>query len=110
MTDPCIILTSCGSGGKAEEIAEALVDQALASSVTVIARTRTYYAYRHQARWGEAFQLLIYATQSQFPACERVIKRLHTYHLPEVSMLRIEQGSEEFLAWIRTMGHRVPPT
>jgi periplasmic divalent cation tolerance protein len=104
MTTPCIILTSCGSEEKAEEISEYLVDHSMAACVTVITKAKTYVALHGRNRWDEEFQLLIYTTAELFGEVENVIKLRHTYEVPEISMVMIDQGSNEFVNWVQKMG------
>ena len=104
MTDACIILTTCGSEETAQEIAEALVDQALAATVTVLPNARTYYALEGTTRWEDEYKVLATTTRDRFEAAAQVIKRLHTYKVPGILMLEVAQGSREALAWIRTLG------
>jgi periplasmic divalent cation tolerance protein len=44
--------------------------------------------------------LLIKTTQEKFPAVRDAIRQLHSYDLPECLCLAIEDGSEQYLAWI----------
>jgi periplasmic divalent cation tolerance protein len=106
MTDLAIILTTCGSQETAQTIAEALVDKALAASVTVIPRAKSYFAFHGTTRWDEEFQLLVYTTENRYEAVEQEIIRLHTYEVPEVFMLGVARGAEDCLAWIRGMGRK----
>jgi len=99
--DTCIILTTCGSEETAQAIAEALVDQSLAACVTLLPNASSYASIRGTTRWDEEYQLLIYSNTEQFEAVAKVIKRLHTYEVPGIFMLRMDQGSEASMDWIR---------
>ena len=102
--DTCIILTTCGSEETAHEIAEALVDKALAACVTVLPNVMSYCALEGTTRWDEEHQLLVYSTVAQFDAVAELIKRLHTYELPGIFMMKLDHGSEAAIAWIRARG------
>ena len=99
--DTCIILTTCGSEETAQAIAEALVDKSLAACVTLLPNASSYCAVRGTTRWDEEYQLLIYTNTEQFEAVSVVIKHLHTYEVPGIFMLKMDQGSEASMAWIR---------
>ena len=101
MTDTCIILTTCGSEETAQAIAEALVDQGLAACVTLLPNATSYYAFEGTRRWDEEYQLLVYSTVEQFDAVAQTIKRLHTYEVPGIFMVKLDQGSEAALDWVR---------
>jgi len=100
--DTCIILTTCGSEETAQSIAEALVDHALAACVTLLPNASSYCAIKGTTRWDEEYQLLIYSNTEQFEAVSKVIKRLHTYEVPGIFMLRMDEASEASAAWLRS--------
>jgi periplasmic divalent cation tolerance protein len=106
VTTTCIIQTACNSEDTAQVIAEALVDKALAASVTVLPAANTYVAFHGRNRWDEEYQVFIYTTEEKFDAVAEVIKRLHTYETPLILLLSIDRASEESLAWIQAMGGR----
>lgn len=104
MKETCIILTTCGSEETAVEIAEALVDRGLAACATLVPKVRTYYAFEGVTRWDDELQLLIYTTADQFQAASAVIKELHTYEVPVILLVKADQGSDEALAWLESLG------
>lgn len=106
MNETCIILTTCGSEETAQEIIEALVDQGLAACATLVPKVRTYYAFEGLTRWDDEIQVLIYTTADQFDAAAAVIKRLHTYEVPVILLLKVDQGADAAQAWLRGLGRR----
>jgi len=110
MSGTCIILTSCGSEETAQEIVETLVDQKLAASATLLPNARTYYALENATRWEDVCQVLIYTTEEKFEAAARVIKRLDSFLVPEIFMVKLDGGSDEVLAWLRGMGRGKRPS
>lgn len=104
MSETCIILTTCGSEETAQEIVEALVDHHHAACASIIPNVRTYYCFDGQTRWDDEYQVLIFTTDEQFEAAAKVIKRLHTYEVPELLLVKVDLGSDEAQAWIRSMG------
>jgi periplasmic divalent cation tolerance protein len=99
--DTCIVLTTCGSEETAQAIAEALVDQGLAVCVTLLPGANSYCAIRGTTRWDEEYQLLIYGQVDQFEAISKVIRRLHTYELPGIFLIKLDTGDPAALAWIQ---------
>jgi periplasmic divalent cation tolerance protein len=45
--------------------------------------------------------MIIKTTQVCYQELERRVKELHSYTTPEVVALRIDQGSEQYLNWLR---------
>ncbi len=95
------ILVACAAGdiAAARQIATALVSERLAACVQMLPIESVY-------RWEGAIQqepevlLHIKTTMGRYKAVEALIKRLHSYELPEISVTPIVGGSEEYLHWI----------
>ena len=99
MTDTCLILTKCGSEETAQAIAEALVEHALAASVT-LQPVRTYVRLDGLTRDEEEFQLTVLTTVDRQAEAEALLLRLHTYEVPEVLMVRVDASAKGTLDWI----------
>jgi periplasmic divalent cation tolerance protein len=44
--------------------------------------------------------LLIKTTRRKFPEVAKAVKQIHSYEVPEIIALPIEDGSEDYLNWI----------
>jgi periplasmic divalent cation tolerance protein len=95
----CVILTTAGSRAEADGIAEALVSRRLAACVQISDIASTY-------RWQgeimhEAEHLLLIKTVARlYEDVEAAIRELHSYEIPEIVQLPIEQGLDRYLNWI----------
>ena len=107
MSESCIILTTCGSEETGQEIAEALVDQGLATCASLIPNIRSYYAFEGQTRWDDEYQLLITTTCGRFEAAAKVIRQLHTYKVPVILQLKVGQVSSETLEGLGGQGRGI---
>ena len=101
MTDACMILTTCGSEETALTIASSLVDQGFAACVNILPGLKSYYFFKGETHLDEEVMLMIKTTIELFPKVSEVITDLHTYEVPEILMLSVQEGSEPFLEWIR---------
>ena len=95
------VLVSCAAGSheNAREIASALISERLAACVHVLP-IESYYRWQGEVHHEPEVLLQIKTAADCLAAVEALIKRLHTYELPEVSVLPIVGGSAEYLAWI----------
>ncbi len=107
MTDACTILTTCGSEEAALTIAAALVDQGFAACVSILPNVKSYYNFKGETHLDEEVMLIIKTTVELFPTVSEVITDLHTYEVPEILMLPVQEGSEPFLDWIRETTRRL---
>ena len=99
MTDKKIVLTTTGTREEAGKIARALVERRLAACVNVV-KIESVYRWKEAIESTEEWLLLIKTTAEAFSQVQAAIQELHTYDLPECVVLPIENGSEEYLAWI----------
>ena len=103
MSDPVVILVTCGSEEEALKIAKALVEEHLAACVNLVAPIRSIYRWEGKI-WDEKEWLLIIKTQRQrFEELERRVKSLHSYSVPEIISLPIIEGSSSYLEWLTEM-------
>ena len=100
MSDPIIVLVTCGSEEEALKIANALVESRLAACVNLVAPIRSIYRWEGRM-WDEKEWLLIIKTQkNRFEDLEKKIKSLHSYSVPEIVSVPIVEGSSSYLNWI----------
>lgn len=99
MTDKKIVLTTTGTREEAGKIARSLVERRLAACVNVV-ETESVYRWKEAVESAEEWLLLIKTTAEAFAQVQAAIQDLHTYDLPECVVLPIENGSEDYLAWI----------
>ena len=101
MSDPVVVLVTCGSEEEALKIANALVEDRLAACVNLVAPIRSIYRWEGKI-WDEKEWLLIIKTQKdRFEELEKKVKSLHSYSVPEIVSLSITEGSSAYLDWIR---------
>ena len=101
MSDPVVVLVTCGSEEEALKIANALVENRLAACVNLVAPIRSVYRWEGKI-WDEKEWLLIIKTQKhRFEELEKKVKSLHSYSVPEITSLPITEGSSAYLDWIR---------
>lgn len=95
-----LITTSCGSREEAERIAAALVEGALAACVQIMPAT-SIYRWKGKVERDEEFVLHIKTRAAHADMVEAKVRGLHSYELPELLVLPIVGGSDEYLGWLR---------
>jgi periplasmic divalent cation tolerance protein len=104
MTDKKIVLTTTATREDAGKIARALVERRLAACVNLVA-IESVYRWKDEVESAEEWLLVIKTTAAAYDHVHAAIKELHTYDLPECVLLPIENGSEDYLAWIGESVH-----
>jgi periplasmic divalent cation tolerance protein len=103
MSEPIVVLVTCGSEEEALKIAQSLVEERLAACVNLVSPVRSIYRWEGKI-WDEEEWLLIIKTQRQrFEELEEKVKSLHSYAVPEIIGLPILEGSSSYLEWLEEM-------
>src|SRR5215475_3029277 len=98
--DAMLVLSTASSEKEAMTIAQALVDQELAACVNIVPAIRSIYRWKGKI-WNEVENLIfIKTTSEQLEEIKKTLKDLHSYELPEVLALKIDDGERNVLNWI----------
>ena len=101
MTDKIVVLVTCGSKKEARKIAQALVQRRLAACVQEIGvPVRSIYRWKGRVESANEVLLLIKTSRKRFSAVSTLVKKLHSYEVPEIIALNIAAGSRDYLDWI----------
>lgn len=101
MTGKVVVLVTCETAKQARRIARALVDARLAACGNILeAPVRSIYRWKGKVETAQECLLILKTSRRRFAALERVVKRLHSYDVPEIIALPIAAGSAEYLRWI----------
>ena len=100
MSEPIVVLVTCGSEEEAAKIANSLVEERLAACVNIISPVRSIYRWEGKI-WDEREWMLMIKTQKKrFEDLEKKVKSLHSYSVPEIVALPIIEGSASYLNWL----------
>jgi len=102
MTSAIVVLTTCSDAGEADRIARSLIENRLAACVQVLPQIRSIYRWKDAIESAEEHLLLIKSTSAKFSAIRASIESLHSYEVPEIVALPIEEGSTKYMNWLET--------
>ncbi|BAE80927.1 periplasmic divalent cation tolerance protein CutA1 [Chlamydia felis Fe/C-56] len=97
---PVIIFTQLPSQEEAETISHTLVTRELAACVHVFPKGKSTYIWECKLCVSEEYQMQIKTTLEQFSAVSELIQSLCSYDVPEIILVKIDDGSEEYLKWL----------
>jgi len=95
-----ITLCTCPDPETAAAIADSVVAERLAACVNIIDNVKSVYLWQGKKETSQESLLLIKTRSDLYPKLEQHIKSNHPYELPEIVLVRIEQGLPPYLAWI----------
>jgi periplasmic divalent cation tolerance protein len=100
MTDKIIVFVTCESKEQAENIAQTVVTEKLAACVNILPGIRSCYVWERKLTWSDEVLLLIKTTRGRFEQLKDKVKTMHSYSVPEIVGLTIDDASERYLDWI----------
>jgi len=91
---------TASSHEEAENIAENLVSHKLAACVNILPNMKSFYWWDDKVCKDDELLLVAKIKTSLFKDLEKAVKKLHSYDVPEIILLPIENGSNAYLDWI----------
>ncbi len=101
----CLVQTTIDDEKRADEIAEALVEQKLAACVQ-IARVTSHYVWKGAPAREKEFLISAKARMADFASVATALRELHSYETPEIIALPILAGDAAYLDWARQATER----
>jgi periplasmic divalent cation tolerance protein len=95
-----VVLVTVPRGGKAESLADGLVESRLAACVNILPAVVSVYRWKSRVHRDEESLLLIKTTAARLKALEKFVKARHPYETPEFLVLGAAGGSKEYLKWL----------
>ena len=92
MSEHCVIFITAGSKEEADKISRGLVESKLAFCVSTLPKVQSTYYWEDKIHVDEEFLLIVKTRQDQYEALETWVKNNHSYEVPEIIALPIEQG------------------
>ncbi len=94
-----VILSTCGTRSEAEKIARDLVNRRLAACVNVMP-VSSYYRWKGRINAGREYLIIAKSRSENFARLKSRVLALHTYELPELLSLKVDNGYGKYLNWI----------
>jgi periplasmic divalent cation tolerance protein len=97
------MLVTVGNIKEGKKIARVLVESRLAACVNIIRNISSVYRWKGNVEEDDEHLLLIKTTEERSVQIINKINKLHSYENPECIALKIENGSEKYLNWIKNV-------
>lgn len=95
----CVVLTTVATQGEAGKLARQLVEQQLAACVQMMP-INSVYTWEGAIQQDAEVLLLIKTSSQRYAEVESFLLANHSYSVPEILQLPIEQGSAAYLQWL----------
>ncbi len=99
-SDYVIVLTTLPKTADRTAFAETLVAEHLAACVNLLPEMQSVYRWKDKVEHEPEHQVVIKTTAIRLDALQARIRELHPYEVPELLVLRVDGGGEEYLNWV----------
>ena len=96
---PIAVFTTAGSLEDARKLATTLVEQKLAACAQ-ISEIESFYTWENEVQNESEFRILFKTTRERYKDVEKAILELHSYDLPAIYAVDIDDIHEPFGEWI----------
>ena len=97
MSEHYVIFITAGSKEEAEKISRGLVESKLAFCVSTLPKVKSTYYWEDKIHVDKEFLLIVKTRQDQYEGLETWVKNNHSYEVPEIIALPLEQGLPAYL-------------
>jgi periplasmic divalent cation tolerance protein len=98
-----IVLTTVPTKLEARLIMRYLIDNKLAACAAVIDAT-SLYKWKGELKEQKEYQMIIKTTRKSLDKLEKVVRKYHSYSVPELLVLPVEKGGKDYVEWVRRGG------
>ena len=99
--NPVLIYSATDTREEARTIGNQLVKSKLAACVNIIPNVESIYNWQNELHQDSEFLLMI-KTDAKFKNdIQNMFEKTHSYDLPELIMIPIQDGSVEYLKWMQ---------
>ncbi len=93
------VITTTATLEEAQRMAHELVERRLATCAQISA-IESFYRWEGKVQHDHEYRLLFKTTEERYPEIEQAIRELHSYALPAIFALPVEQAFAEYALWI----------
>jgi periplasmic divalent cation tolerance protein len=98
--DYAVVFCSAGSEENAALIGRTLVEERLAACTSIVPGVRSIYAWKGALCDEREWLLLIKTRRSLFPDVRARVAGLHSYEIPEIVCVAVDDGNAPYLRWL----------
>lgn len=101
-----MVFVTTASQEEATRIGKALVEQGLAACANIIPAITSIFRWEGKVSEEAECLMVLKSRADLFEELAGAVKRLHSYEVPEIIGVPIEQGWPAYLSWVRDSTRR----
>jgi len=95
-----VVLTTAANEEEAHSIAELLLNERKAACVNIVPGVDSLFWWQDKLDSAKESMLVIKTRASLVPEVVEIVKKAHSYDIPEIIALPIISGNKDYLEWI----------
>jgi periplasmic divalent cation tolerance protein len=99
MDGHALVLITCGDPGEARGIARHLVEAGLAAGAQIVP-IESVYRWRGEVVEDQEWLTVVKTRRDRFEAINAMVEEMHSYEVPPVVMVVMDEASRPYLDWI----------
>jgi periplasmic divalent cation tolerance protein len=99
-SDSIVIFITTATGEEARNIAELLLNQKKAACINILPRVDSRFWWEGKLDSAQENLLIVKTKASLLPEIINLVKKAHSYTVPEIIALPIIGGNQDYLDWI----------
>ena len=100
-SDFIVVYITAPNQEEAQSLAQALVTEKLAACVNIIPGIQSVYQWDNAVQTDQELLLICKTRTERFEALNKRVQALHSYDVPEIISIPLQNGSEPYLNWVR---------
>ena len=101
MQQALLVLTNLPDERAGKALAHHLVEQQLAACVNCLPRVQSIFRWQGKVVTEQEVLMMLKTRAEHFPAIVERVKALHSYEVPEIIALPIQEGSQSYVDWLK---------
>ena len=95
-----VVFVTASSEEEAEKIASLLLEQRKAACVNVVPRVSSRFWWQGRLDSAQESLLIIKTRAALVPELTDIVKKAHSYTVPEIVALPVVAGNKDYLDWV----------
>ncbi len=100
MTDSIVVMIACSSKREAARIKEVLLEKRKVACVNIIPKVDSFFWWKGKIDSSLEVLLLAKTKKKMLKGIITLVKKIHSYEVPEIIALPITGGNRDYLSWI----------
>lgn len=96
----CLIYVTVSSMEEGKKIANALLDKRLIACANLLPKMTSLYRWEGKLETSEEVVMILKTTRDHFSEVEKIVKALHSYEVPCLLQLDVEQVAASYGQWL----------